>query len=223
MRKPVLLLVLALLACGRGGAGEAPAGRLVGILVMDGLYNTELIGPYDVLDHAPGFEVVTVAPVAGEITTAEGLRLVADHGFADHPPLDILVIPSFEAFREQLEDERLIGWIREQAAGADWVLSHCWGAFYLAEAGLLDGRHATTFPTEITELGERYPQVTVHDGPRFVRDGKYVTSVGGTASYESPFWLLREIGGDALAERVAGGLVVDDWKLEGIRYVDRGP
>ncbi len=188
----------------------------VGILAMDGIFNTELVGPYDIFDHAPGWEVFTVAPERKTLVSAEGLRFEPDFEFGEHPDIDVLVIPSFEDFREHLKNPQLLAWIKEQADAADHVLSHCWGAFYLAAAGLLDGRHATTFPTEIDELQKTFPNVHAEKGVRFVHDGKFLTSVGGTASFESPLYLLRVVEGNEMAKRVAGGLVIDDWKQEGL-------
>ncbi len=211
--------VAALLAAAPSPDGP---GRTVGILVMDGLYDTELVGPLDVFDHA-GFRVVTIAPRPGLIRTAEGLRILPDHHFGDHPPLDVLVVPSFEAYEAHLEDAALIGWIRDRGREAEWVTSHCWGAFYLAAAGLLDGRRATTYPPDVDALARRFPKLRAERGVRFVRDGPVVTSAGGVASFEAPLFLVRKLGGDEAARKVARGLVIDDPLQTRLRYVDVGP
>ncbi len=213
-----------ILVSGAPVLSEPPPGKKswsVGILVMDGVYNTELVGPFDIFSHADPFRVFTVAPERREIVTAEGIRLVPDHGFADHPAIDILVIPSFEDYKDHIGRKPLIGWIRERAMGADWVLSHCWGAFYLAAAGLLDGHLAMTYPPDIDELAEKFPEVRTRKGYRFVRDGKFITSAGGVASYESPLFLVRKLAGDEWAARVARGLVIEDWRQETIKYLDK--
>lgn len=226
MRAAVRPWLVAALLLGLG-SGPAPAGApaagktwKVGILVMDGVFNTELVGPYDIFSHADPFRVFTVAPRKGEFVTAEGIRLVADHSFADHPPIDILVVPSFEDYRDHMEDGDLIAWIAARAGEADWVLSHCWGAFYLAAAGLLDGRLAMTYPPDIDRLGEMFPEVRTRKGFRFVRDGKFITSAGGVASFESPLYLVRKLAGEDWAKRVARGLVIDDWRQENVKYLD---
>jgi len=193
----------------------------VGILVMDGIYNTELVGPYDVLDHAKGFSVFTVAPTKKTLRSAEGLRFEADHAIGAHPKIDVLVIPSFEKYEEHVKDPKLMGWIKSQAESAKWVLSHCWGAFYLAKAGLLDGKHAMTYPPDLDKLEKQFPKIKVERGYRFVRDGKYITSAGGVASFESPQYLVKVVLGDDAAKKVARGLVMDDPLLERIRYLVR--
>lgn len=220
---PILLLALPVL----GSGAASPAGEpdksswTVGILVMDGIYNTELVGPYDVFSHAKPFRVVTIAPAKRELKTAEGIRFLPDHDFTDHPPIDILVIPSFVDYQEQIRQEEIVGWIRDRGEKADWVLSHCWGAFYLAAAGFLDGREAMTFPPDIDKFAAMFPKVRTRKGFRFVRDGKFITSAGGVASYESPLYLVRILAGDEAARRVARGLVIPDWRLEKIPYLER--
>ena len=117
-----------------------------GFLLVDGIYNTELMAPWDVFQHTryhssphPGIEVLTIAKVKAPITTAEGLTIVPDHSFATAPPLDILVVPSAEHSRDSdRANAELIAWVRTAGAQAKFVVSLCWGAFILAEAGLLD-------------------------------------------------------------------------------------
>lgn len=213
---PSTLALLAALAA----APQAP--KQVGILVMDGIFNTELVGPYDVLDHAKDFEVFTVAPRKQPLRSAEGLAFTPDHGFGEHPPIDVLVIPSFEKYEDHLKDKALIDWIRRQATSASWVLTHCWGALYLAQTGLLDGRSATTYPPDNEAFAKRFAKVKVERGYRFVRDGKFITSAGGTASFESPLYLVRTTSGDDAARKVARGLVIDDPLQSKLRYLVKG-
>src|SRR6266545_2020483 len=102
-----------LLAAGPGARPAAPTApplRTVGFLVVPGVYNSELMAPYDVLDHvrfrtkdAP--RVFTVAPKAGPLRTFEGLTLAPHYTFADAPPIDLLVVPSAEhSMEKDLED-----------------------------------------------------------------------------------------------------------------------
>ena len=100
-------------------APAAPPLRTVGFLVLPGVYNSELIAPYDVLDHvrfrtkdAP--RVFTVPPKAGPVRTFEGLTLTPHYTFADAPAIDLLVVPSAEHNMDRdLEDAALIAWVRD--------------------------------------------------------------------------------------------------------------
>ena len=77
---------------------------------------------------------------------------------------NLLVIPSAEgSMTTDIEDERLIDWIREAAIAADWVITVCDGSFLLAATGLLDGRTATTFPSDRRSAGR---DVSIHRRPR---------------------------------------------------------
>lgn len=200
------------------------APRNVGFLVRDGVYNTELTAPVDMFHHTvfhtePGMSVFLVSPDGGDFRTFEGLRIRADYSFRDAPVIDVLVVPSCEhSMDSDLEDEVMIDWVRRTAEDAEYVISLCDGAFVLAEAGLLDGRQATTFPSDITRLAERYPTIDVHRGPLFVHDGKYITSVGGVASFDVALYLCELLYGAQAARGIAGGLVIE-WDLTKVPHV----
>ncbi len=213
--------VLVFLCLATAVAAAAPERPLrAAFLVVNGVYNTELTAPYDLLQHVvytakkqtpppPAIEVFTVSPDGGPITTAEGLKLVPTYSFTNHPPVDILVVPSAEkSTGEDLEDAALIGWVREQGRDARYVVSLCWGAFVLAQAGLLDNRRVTTFPSSIDDLGKRYPKLTVERGPSFVHHGKVLTSQGGIRSFDVAMHLIDHLYGPEVAKGVGGGLII---------------
>jgi transcriptional regulator GlxA family with amidase domain len=230
MRPPFALVLALFSSCAAAGAGTPPTGEAplaVGFLVIDGVYNTELTAPYDIFQHTifhvqPGMRVLTVAPTREVVTTFEGLRLVPDHSFADCPPLDILVVPSAEHNLDtDLEDEALIGWVRATGARALYVVSLCDGAFVLAQAGLLDGRAATTFPSDIPRFRELFgTRLDVREGVSFVHDGAAVTSVGGAKSFDAALYLCELLYGPEKARGIARGLVID-WDLRSIAHERR--
>ncbi|HEX9637869.1 MAG TPA: DJ-1/PfpI family protein [Acidobacteriota bacterium] len=197
--------------------------RTIGFLVLPGVYNSELMAPYDVFDHlrfriedAP--QVFTVAPAPGAIRTFEGLHLLPHYTFENAPPIDLLVVPSAEHNMDSdLENANLIGWVRRTGARARLLLSLCDGAFLLAQAGLLDELEATTFPGDQDRFAQMFPRVQLQRGISFVHDGKAVTSVGGAKSYDAALYLVEQLYGRAAAERIATGLVID-WKLSALKY-----
>jgi transcriptional regulator GlxA family with amidase domain len=183
--------------------------------VVDGVYNSELMAPYDVLHHTvvhtdpdPGIEVFVVSPDGEAVTSFEGIRIVPHHSFESAPPIDILVVPSAEhSMGSDLENREMIDWVRETAGFARWVMSLCDGAFVLAEAGLLDGRSATTFPSDYDAFAERFPDVHLRINVSFVHDGKYLTSQGGAKSYDPAMYLVDRLYGEAVAQGVGRGLL----------------
>jgi transcriptional regulator GlxA family with amidase domain len=219
-----VVVVAVLLAAGpRAWPSPAPPLRTVGFLVVPGVYNSELMAPYDVLDHvrfrthdAP--RVFTVAPKPGPLRTFEGLTLTPHHSFADAPPVDLLVIPSAEhSMDEDLENATLVAWVRETGLKAKLLLSLCDGAFVLAKAGLLDGLEATTFPGDQDRFAKAFPGVKLKRGVVFVHDGKAVTGVGGARSYDPAMYLVERLYGEAARARIGEGLVLD-WSLPAIKH-----
>jgi transcriptional regulator GlxA family with amidase domain len=197
--------------------GDLPADRKLraGFLIVDGVYNSELVAPYDILHHTvfhtePGIEVFTVSPDGGTVKTFEGLRLTPDYGFANAPEIDILVVPSAEGSMDRdLENEEMMRWVRETGSRARFVVSLCDGAFVLAAAGLLDGRECTTFPGDQDRFAETFPGLEVKRGVSFVHDGPALTSQGGARSYDVAVYLVDHLYGEEVARGVARGLVID--------------
>ncbi len=194
---------------------KAPAKvRQALFVAVDGVYNSELMAPYDVLQHSifrdPGDYIATavVSPDGKPFKTFEGLTVHADYSFESAPEADILIIPSAEgSLDKDLEDARLIGWLKKAAERAEWVITVCDGAFPLAKTGALNGRVATTFPADRARLRELFPKVEVRDEYRLVVDGKFITSVGGGMSYEPALWLIERLYGKESADATAKGLV----------------
>ena len=224
-----LVGMILLLGAGAYGQDTQPAGGLsyeakrgadefiqVGILVLEGVYNSELAAPYDIFQHTvfhtkpgPGMKVFTVGRAEGMITTFEGLKVGVDYMLEDSPRIDVLVVPSaVHNMDSDLEDSRLIEWVRRIGTKADYIVSVCDGAFILARAGLLDGLKCTTFPSDIPRLRKMFPQLDVQEGYTWVADGKAFTGVGGALSYDPPLALVAHIYGDDVAARVSPGLVL---------------
>jgi transcriptional regulator GlxA family with amidase domain len=212
-----------LLAVGSRASPAEPPLRTVGFLVVPGVYNSELMAPYDVLDHvrfrtkdAP--RVFTVAPRAGPLRTFEGLTLTPHYTFADAPAIDLLVVPSAEhSMEKDLEDAALMAWVRDRGRKAKLVLSLCDGAFVLAKAGLLDGLEATTFPGDQDRFAKMFPGVKLQRGVIFVHDGKAVTSVGGARSYDPAMYLVERLYGEDARARIGEGLVLE-WSLSAVKH-----
>ncbi|MEM9856290.1 MAG: DJ-1/PfpI family protein [Bacteroidota bacterium] len=198
----------------------------VAFLVLDGVYNSELVAPMDILHHTvfhteKGMQVFTVAPVRDTITSFEGLKIIPDYSFLTDslPDIDILVVPSAEhSMDTDLENEDLISFVRVYGNKADFVMSLCDGAFVLAKAGLVDGKESTTFPSDIGRYREKYPELIVHENVSFVHDGKLITSVGGAKSYDPALYLAELLYGKKAAEGLGKGLVID-WRLNDIKYI----
>jgi transcriptional regulator GlxA family with amidase domain len=172
-------------------------------------------GPVEVFDagsRARGgtaYRVRLAAAGGHDVTTSSGVRIGVDLDLArmaESP--GTLVVPGGWGYRAAVRDPHLVEHIRRLAGDAQRVTSVCSGAFVLAEAGLLDGRRATTHWAYCTKLAEAYPAITVEPDAIFVRDGPVVTAAGVTAGVDLALALVEEDHGAELARTIAKWLVV---------------
>ena len=196
-----LCLSFVFFSCGERKAAkliEEPVSRVfpkleanrynVAFLIMDGVYNTEFTAPYDIFQHTQyrknikAMNTFTVANTLDPITSFEGVRVLPDFDYTQDsiPNIDILVVPSAEHHLDtDLEDTIMLDFVKKTAENAQFVTSHCDGAFVLAKAGVLDDVASTTFPSDIPKYKVMFPHLNVKDSVLFVHDGKYITSAGG--------------------------------------------
>ncbi|OEK02681.1 hypothetical protein BFP97_14620 [Roseivirga sp. 4D4] len=204
---------------------DAPKKVLnVGFLAINGVYNSELMAPYDIFQHTifhtdPGMKTFIVSPTLEPIVTFEGITVTPHYSFENTPEIDVLVVPSAEHNMDSdLEDEVLINFVKETGTKAQFVMSLCDGAFILAQAGLLDDVKCTTFPSDIDKMRARFPALDIYEEVSFVHDGKAITSAGGAKSYDPALYLVEYLYGKQKAKGVAKGLVID-WNVGDIKSI----
>jgi transcriptional regulator GlxA family with amidase domain len=199
----------------------------VAFLIMDGTFNTELTAPYDIFQHTifregiKAMNVFTVANTDDAITTFEGMRIIPDYNYVKDslPKIDILVVPSAEHHLDSdLEDKAMINFVIKVDKNAQFMTSHCDGAFVLAKAGVLDNVVSTTFPSDIDKMRTMFPNLDIRKDVFFVHDGKYITSSGGTKSFDSALYLCEYLYGKEIAQSLASGLVID-WEMLNVPHL----
>jgi len=185
-----VLMALALVAVSTllfatGGLAQTQPKR-IGVMLFDGVLTSDVVAPLEVFGVAieneiiDGYEIVTIAPEAGPITTHEGVTLKADFGIEDAPDLDVIIVGSRYDMDPVLEDQNFMGFVTEQASQADWIASNCSGACVLAATGLLNGVNVTV-----------------------VVDNNGVTSNGSLVSYAAAIELLKNIAGPEKSKETA--------------------
>ncbi|KIH99744.1 AraC family transcriptional regulator [Streptomonospora alba] len=152
------------------------------------------------------YDVRTASPGGAPVRTSSGLLLTPDTALESVSEPGVVLVPGGEGTR--LPQPEVVAWLAECAPRAQRVLSVCTGAFLLAEAGLLDGRRATTHWAQCAALAERFPGVDVDPDPVYVRDGKYATSAGVTAGIDLALAVVEEDAGRDAALEIARYLVV---------------
>ncbi|MBQ0923878.1 GlxA family transcriptional regulator [Saccharopolyspora endophytica] len=189
--------------------------RTVLALVFDGVLSLDLTGPVEVFAGAnawcaeqgldKAYEIRTASIGGNPVRTSSGLVITPDSALDDGPAPDLLLVPGGEGTREQPD---VVDWLRGNARRAERLVSVCSGAFLLAEAGLLDGRRATTHWWLCDTLAGRFPEIDVEPEPIFVRDGEVSTSAGVTAGIDLALALVEDDLGREAALTVARYLVV---------------
>ena len=188
----------------------------VGILIFDNVEVLDFAGPFEVFsrtrlvpgvdarrseDSAP-FRVFTVARSSTPVVATGGLRVIPHHSFADAPLIDLLVVPGGFGTRALLREQDTLDWIRQTAARARKVTSVCTGAILLANAGLLDGRRATTHWGALDLLASLNERVKVERDVRVVDDG-IISSAGVASGLDMAFYVVETLFGKQVADETA--------------------
>ncbi|GEC03065.1 transcriptional regulator [Streptomyces spinoverrucosus] len=187
------------------------AQRTVLVVLFDGVQSLDVTGPVEVFAGAetinPGtYRIRTASLDGGPVRSSSGLTLVPDEALADASAAHTLLVPGGRGTRRP--DPRLTDWLREQGPRAPRLVSVCTGSLLLAEAGLLDGRRATTHWRFCDQLARDHPAVQVEPDPIYVRDGHIATSAGVTSGIDLALALVEEDLGRDVALTIARHLVV---------------
>jgi transcriptional regulator GlxA family with amidase domain len=185
--------------------------RTVAMVIFPGFQLLDAAGPIAAFEIAGRFAADTyaievLAAEAGEVESSAGVRMTA--AALGRGPYDTLIISGGDGTRSLGDLARIVAWLRDVAPRARRVTSVCSGAYVLAEAGLLDGRRATTHWARSGDFARRYPKVRLEPDRIFVRDENVWTSAGITAGIDLSLALIEDDVGAGVARRAAQQLVV---------------
>jgi len=194
----------------------------VGIFIFDDVEILDFTGPFEVFSTAsrikarqtPGasklFEVFTIAETSGLVKARGGLAISPAYDFTNHPLVNVLVIPGGIVTAE-LQKPRVVAWVQQNAESAELTASVCTGAFLLGQAGLLNGKAATTHWEDIADLHTMFPKVSVQKDIRWIDEGDVITSAGISAGIDMSLHLIARLAGEELAIDTARQMEFD-WK-----------
>jgi len=166
----------------------------------------------------PRFEFTIATADPGPVATSLGYDMMIEAGLDAAADADLIAVP---AHTIENIDERFLEVIRAAVQRGAWVLSVCSGAFALAQAGVLDGRRATTHWMHTDRLAARYPKISVNPDVLFVQDGKVVTSAGTAAGIDAALHIVRLEHGAAATNVIARRMVVPPQRDGGqSQYID---
>ncbi len=189
----------------------SPAPRRVMMLAFEDCQILDVTGPLEILASAneidpaapPPYEIVLVAERAGPLSTTAGIALVAHKAYGEVSARELTGIHTFmvaggNGTVKALRTPPLIEFVKRAAGAARRVASVCSGSAILAEAGLLDGRRATSHWNAVAGIARAYPKVKMEADAIFVRDGDIWTSAGITAGMDLAIALIEaDLGRDA--------------------------
>jgi len=182
-----MLLLLQVATVAGAAALHAPASGTIAVafVLTEGANVIDFAGPWEVFQDTarpgteePAFRLFTVAESRRALRLTGGLAVVPDFTFEDAPAPAVVVVGA------QGRSAAMLQWLRRVATApqTDVLMSVCTGAFKLAEAGILDGKHATTHHDFFDEFARRHPTVVLERGPRFVQASPRVYTAGGLTS-----------------------------------------
>jgi transcriptional regulator GlxA family with amidase domain len=187
-------------------------GRSIVILVYDGAKLLDVAGPADVFGEAnrlgADYRIAVVSPDGEDVTMSVGIRIAVDGGPDLTETADTVIVAGADLYPSASVPPALADAARTLSLGARRLASICTGAFILADAGLLDGKRATTHWKVAQALAARYPQTAVDLDAIYVRDGTTYTSAGVSAGIDLALALVEEDYGADLSREVARALVV---------------
>jgi len=175
------------------------AGMRIGIALFDGAEELDFAGPWEVLAAwatqwpDDGVEVFTVADSLEPVRCAKGMRVVPDTTWETAGKMDVLVYPGGQGTRPQLGDESVRGRIRGLAGDGTLMTSVCTGSLVYADAGLLDGRPATSYWNALELLDSLGTDIDVRPDDRFVDAGEVVTAAGVSAGIDMALHLVARL------------------------------
>jgi transcriptional regulator GlxA family with amidase domain len=189
---------------------QRPVIAIVG--ANEGSETTDYLTPYGILKRADVADVFALGMKPGPISLYPALEIVPHTTVANfdamHPEgADYVIVP---AMRHD-DDEAVLRWINQQAAKGAIIIGVCAGAKILGNAGLLDGRRATTHWYSVKQLRKRHPTMHYMADRRLVVDRGVATTTGLTASISMSLTLIEAIAGTAKARAVANDLGAAQW------------
>lgn len=195
--------------------------KTIAFYLQDGVEVLDFAGPLQVFSYA-GYEVFIVSKDKKSLKSQGVLTITPDYSIEDAPKADILAFFGGNATPVNT-DQNVIDWIKDQN-DVQYYFSVCTGAFILAQAGILDGKVATTFHDELLDFEVRYPAIDVRKGVRFVDNGKIITTAGISAGIDGALHMVAKLQGLNVAKRTAYHMEYDNWVIgNGLILSDDNP
>ena len=185
--------------------------RALALLIFPDFQLLDAAGPISAFEiagrYAPGtYEITVMAVEPGPVVSSAGVSMMAVP--LRDEPFDTVIVAGSDGTRDAAINPQIRAWVQSASAKARRTASICSGAYILAEAGLLDGKRATTHWQRSADFSRRYPRVTLEPDRIFVREGETWTSAGITAGIDMSLAMIADDLGEEISRSTAQQLVV---------------
>lgn len=178
---------------------NSPPEMQIGFVLFPRLTALDLAGPWEVFTRVPDVHAHLIWTRPGPVESDSGLELTATQAFATAPKLDVLVVPGGPGQLPLMRHAPLLDFLRSRAAEVTWLCGVCTGSLLLGQAGLLDGRRATTHWLARDALRTLGAEVVEE---RYVFDGNVVTSAGVSAGIDMALAVTARLTDAATARSI---------------------
>src|SRR6266700_2899167 len=185
---------------------------MIGVLIFPDFQLLDAAGPISVFEIAARFagqppSIKVLAATPGPVRSSSGVELLA-RGLKPIGAISTLIVAGGQGVDAAARCDKTLRFVRAIAKRGVRVASVCSGAYVLAEAGLLDGRRATTHWGRTRDFVARYPKVKFEPDQIFTRDGNVWTSAGISAGIDLALAMVTEDHGEEIAQQTARQLVL---------------
>jgi transcriptional regulator GlxA family with amidase domain len=189
--------------------------RNVGILIFDNAEVLDFSGPFEVFNVANEinterlFKVFTIAETEDIVMAKFGYKLKPDYSIANHPVLDILVIPGGEGRKIQMNNPVITGWVKKEFDSLELLLTVCTGAFIAGKSGVLNVKKATTHHASFSEFARTFPEIELVKNVKYVDSGKIITAGGISAGINASLYVIDKLIGNNHGKKTAEHMEYD--------------
>ncbi|AZO95121.1 DJ-1/PfpI family protein [Halocella sp. SP3-1] len=190
----------------------------VGVFLFDKVELLDFAGPYEVfsvtseLNDNNLFKVFTISQDGNIIKTVNGLQIITDYSFKNHPKIDILIIPGGEGTKSEINKHTVLKWLNRNYGKSKITFSVCSGARLLGRLGLLDNLESITHHEVIPHLQKIAPKTIINKNMRFIDNGKLMTSAGISAGIDLSLYIVEKLCGKKIKNKTKVYMEYEDWK-----------
>ena len=190
----------------------------IGIFLFNDVELLDFAGPYEVFSVATElqdnalFNVFTITEDGAGIRSVNGLKVMPDYDFKNHPQIDVLVVPGGNGTKIEMTKDTVLQWLKEQYTHSQITMSVCSGTRLLGKIGLLNNLKITTHHEVIADMKMIVPTAMIEENVKFVDNGKILTSAGISAGIELSLYVVAKLFGKEVANKAAVYMEYGNWE-----------